>query len=1250
VTEVVDGRFVIEREAGAGGMARVYRARDATTGDIVALKILNNAEEQDLRRFAREVHALAELHHPSIVRYIAHGRTATGLAYLAMEWLDGEGLDARLVRGALPLADALAIGRGIAGALAIAHARGLVHRDVKPANVLLAGGDPARVKLLDFGLARDAIAAMALTTTGELLGTPLYMSPEQARGERDLDARADVYSLGATLYVMLAGQPPLVAPNLVGLLAKIIVEDPQPVGELRGGLPAKLSRLVSGMLAKSRDARPADGAAALAELAAIEVDAPSEGSPERPSAPTLRRQRVVSILMASGVAAAATLDATVALSTLDPRRGGALALADGSRLVVFSGPESPADLAARAAHYALGVRAAGAAVAVATGRASLTGTMPVGEVIDRAARLLARALGTIRCDADTAGLIESRFELDRDDDGAELLAECGRDGQPSDTLLGKPSRCVGRDRELTALEGYYSECIAESVARVVVVIAEAGVGKSRLGRELAQRLDRRDDPPARWLIRGEPATAASSFAGAVSAIRRAAGIEVGDAPGARATKLAALLARTGSTSPATAEFIAELLGHARGTPSPRIAAARDAPALMFDGIRDAWVSWLSDACARQPQVIVVEDLHWVDGPTIALLDAALAALAERPLLVLALARPDVRDRTPAPFVARKPHELRLDPLPRRASERLVRDALGAAASDDKVAAIVGRAAGNALFLEELVRSAASTHGASTPVGVIGTLQLRFDTLSTGARQFAHAASVIGERFGHDAVAALLPGDADLPGAVAELVAGELIVGDGAASYRFRHALVRDAAYELIADVDRAAAHALAGDHFARREGADPVVVAHHYELARRAADAARWYRRAAEHALAHHDLGDAISHARRARDWLPADDAASAAVLDQIVAEAELWRGNLVQAREAAERALACLSSDTPEWLAAASLMIATAGQIGDNATIAAWLGRVEHVEPPPSGAAPLIRSLARASGQLAWTDYGKASGDALARAERLAAAQPLDPLTATRLETARAYAAFRAASFGACFAALERARRCSEQVGAMRDAMQAELILSGMRQFAGQIDRARAELEAAIPRAAELHLDYMVHWGRFQLAVIANIRGDRAVAQSLIVQVPEVVRSTPLLGAGFALTRAWAALGDGDLEDVDRLIVVMRGPGVASRFHASADAFDACIHGLRGGERRAVARGATAALALLAAEPMRAELHMIGFSVALRALRDAGDPGAGAAFAAHRARLTAVRDANPETGLGDAYLTLPWNRAVLAG
>lgn len=157
--ERVGGRFVIEREAGAGAMARVYRARDVTNDAIVAVKILHGAGEQTLRRFEREASALAELVHPGIVGYVAHGATATGQPFLAMEWLAGEALDTRLERGTLTVEEALTLGRTVATALGAAHARGLVHRDVKPANIFLVDGDVARAKLVDFGLTRHELRA-----------------------------------------------------------------------------------------------------------------------------------------------------------------------------------------------------------------------------------------------------------------------------------------------------------------------------------------------------------------------------------------------------------------------------------------------------------------------------------------------------------------------------------------------------------------------------------------------------------------------------------------------------------------------------------------------------------------------------------------------------------------------------------------------------------------------------------------------------------------------------------------------------------------------------------------------------------------------------------------------------------------------------------------------------------------------------------------------------------------------------------
>jgi serine/threonine protein kinase len=176
---LVEDRFVIEARAGAGGMATVYRAQDLDRNQRVALKMLSD-ETSDPERFEREAKALSEIAHPNVVRYIAHGIGADGRPWLAMEWLEGEGLETRLARAPLEVDESVALVRAVADALGAAHARGIVHRDIKPSNLWLSQGDVARVKLLDFGIARGPFATRSMTRTGAVLGTPGYMAPEQA--------------------------------------------------------------------------------------------------------------------------------------------------------------------------------------------------------------------------------------------------------------------------------------------------------------------------------------------------------------------------------------------------------------------------------------------------------------------------------------------------------------------------------------------------------------------------------------------------------------------------------------------------------------------------------------------------------------------------------------------------------------------------------------------------------------------------------------------------------------------------------------------------------------------------------------------------------------------------------------------------------------------------------------------------------------------------------------------------------------
>ncbi|HEY2735627.1 MAG TPA: serine/threonine-protein kinase, partial [Polyangiales bacterium] len=213
----IDGRFKVELFLGAGSVGSVYRAKDLQTGGQVAIKIWSHAahDEQTRGRFAREARALTTLRHPNIVAVQGYG-AVDELPYVAMEFLDGEPLEACLKEGQpLPTGLAYDVITQILQALSYAHGLGVVHRDLKPDNVLLLAGarEQRVVKLLDFGLAKflspedDPIQGATLTMHGMVMGTPLYMAPEQAAG-RSVDARVDVYAAGCVLFEMLAGRPP----------------------------------------------------------------------------------------------------------------------------------------------------------------------------------------------------------------------------------------------------------------------------------------------------------------------------------------------------------------------------------------------------------------------------------------------------------------------------------------------------------------------------------------------------------------------------------------------------------------------------------------------------------------------------------------------------------------------------------------------------------------------------------------------------------------------------------------------------------------------------------------------------------------------------------------------------------------------------------------------------------------------------------------------------------------------------------
>ena len=267
VDELIADRYDLEELVGTGGMSSVYRARDRLLERHVAIKILHEHYSRDddyIERFRREARAAAKLSHPNIVTVIDRGE-ADGRQFIVFEFVDGENLKQRIAsKGRFAVRDALELGIEIGRALAFAHAQGLVHRDVKPQNVLL--GDD-EVKVTDFGIARSLDVNIGLTQTGTVLGTGEYLSPEQATG-RQVDERTDVYSLGVVLYELLAGEPPYSGDSFVAVAMRH-VSDPVPsISLARPDVPLRVDAALQRAMAKDPDDRYPSMGDFVAELGA----------------------------------------------------------------------------------------------------------------------------------------------------------------------------------------------------------------------------------------------------------------------------------------------------------------------------------------------------------------------------------------------------------------------------------------------------------------------------------------------------------------------------------------------------------------------------------------------------------------------------------------------------------------------------------------------------------------------------------------------------------------------------------------------------------------------------------------------------------------------------------------------------------------------------------------------------------------------------------------------------------------------
>lgn len=944
--ELLDDRFELQGLAGLGGMSTIYKALDRSKGEAVALKLLSTNTTVDELRFVRESTLLEELTHPAIVRYVARGMVEQDVPYLAMEWLEGEDVGVRLSHSPLTVHQSLTIARRSASALAHAHQHGVVHRDIKPSNLFLVGGEPDQTKVVDFGLARAVMPSRVMTRTGAVLGTLGYMSPEQARGEREIDARADVFALGCVLYECLSGQCPFTGPDVVAVLVKILGGKAPNIRELRPDLPPRLHELVERMMAKSRDDRPDDASKVVRDLNTIEqsFEGRSTARSEPPKVLSRGEQRLISIILlvfseapdSGEIYEQATLTSEQAEDNLAPLKAvaepmGAVVsqMANGTVLVLLTGVSTATDQARRAASCALSLLEAcpGARVALTTGPAEVTGQWPEGQVIDRAANVLRQTSNTdaVFIDDVTAGLLDVRYKIQGEGAVRQLLGERG--AAVARRLLGQITPCVGRAKELSFLEDFFDECLEENAAGAVLVTGSAGVGKTRLKLEFLERVKSRK---AEVLIaRGDPVLAGSDLTLAAQLLRDGAGLPRDRSLTKQWDALTAYFERV--IAPEDRRLVAEFLGEMIGLPtadepSPQLLAARNESRLMAEQTRRAFERWLGALAARHPVLLVIEDLHWGDLPSVNLIDAALRSHADRPLTVLALARPEVSQVFPRLWAQADVQGLHLGALKRRAASRLVRSVLGEEVPDDLVEHIVSQAGGNAFYLEELIRHVAEGGESTFPETVLAIAQSRLDGLDAEVRLVLRAGAIFGEIFWDEAVHALL-GDSlsidELNVWLDKAIEREIL--EEGTEHRFpdhrelafRHDLLREAAYTMLTDQDRELGHRLAAEWLEQAGERDALALAEHYSRGGSRDRAIPYFIRAAQTAVDAGNLDAAIAIADRALGC--GARGTDRGELRLIQMNAYAFRDELTSMTTTSSEALALLPEGSDTWFRALS-------------------------------------------------------------------------------------------------------------------------------------------------------------------------------------------------------------------------------------------------------------------------------------------------------------------------------------------
>ena len=932
------GRYVILDTLGAGGMGIVCRARDERLHRDVALKFLPPhlaSDESSKRRFLHEARAAAALEHPNVCTVYEIGDTADGLLFLAMPLYEGETLQARLAAGPLALDEAVAIAREIASGLAAAHQRGIVHRDVKPSNIMLL--PDGRLKILDFGIAK--VKDIVMTATGTPVGTVAYMSPEQTRGEA-VDLRADVWALGVVLYEMLTGRLPFTGENAAAVAYAIVARDPTPPSALREHLPPGLDHVVATALAKLPERR-------FATVPDMMNAVQSARSPTHPADPTRthsdrrdredgslapsaeRRRAAVLVTVISDYASLleqldpATLDEVVSLvrnAAVDAvrRHGGIVNEAVGEEIVsVFGIPSAHEDDDLRAVRAALELHArAGAAAAAALGRVGRAlsvqsgvhaGTLVAqrlregprryaisGAPLQLAARLSALAgpnnlLISADCERIVARFVttEAARPVDWQPNAPPMATHrvVGDSGVHARLEAGdRASRTpfTGRAAELSALQALVRDARAGD-GRLVLLVGDAGVGKSRTIHELREQIGAGE---MRVVIgRCRSYGGISPYLPIVEVLRDL--LSGGTSSGA--DSLVEIVQHLRALDPSLEPFIPLYL-HLLSLPSedyplPRHLDGEHLHAALLDAIS----ALVMASAARAPLLMLLEDWHWADDAS----SEALMRLAEivdaLPVAIIATTRPE--GAVLSAFGGRAT-TVQLGPLDASGTGIVMQALLGGLpVSEALVAQVHERTGGNPFFLEQVALTFREEGVIVTEQGkaalnrdieslrlpdtVEAVIRARLDRLDGDAREVLRVASVIGREFGSQLLAAAAPRRIDCVRALERLRTAALIQQVRvvpAPAYRFKHVLTQEVAYGSLLEHQRKALHAAIGTAMEgetdTRVADHADALAHHFSQAAYWEQAVKYGRIAAERLRSLSQFANALAMLERVEGWI----------------------------------------------------------------------------------------------------------------------------------------------------------------------------------------------------------------------------------------------------------------------------------------------------------------------------------------------------------------------------------------------